>query len=390
MSSERHYLTAEIDLSAIVHNCRVIRDISGGRQLCPAVKCNAYGHGIEVVLPALKSADVEMVCVASIQEAMQLKDLQWERPILLLCPEFSIYSGKQKSELAHWIVENQIRITATSKADIDALSAAAKSLDKPAIIHLMLDSGMGRMGLDEQRLSQLITEIRADNCIRIEGLYTHFAMADEADKSFTDYQLQRFKTFLKQLETTGLRIPIIHAANSAAAIDLPDSGFDMVRPGISVYGYHPGAQMHNKPDLKPAMKVVSFLTLVKNVSAGSCLGYGCTYKAVDDMIIGLVPIGYGDGYDRRLSNKGKMTIAGRPVSVVGRVSMDQTIVDLTELSQSGLNITAGQEVTVIDNVREAANSVESLAVGLQTIPYEIVTRLGPRIVRVAITNLGKV
>ena len=388
MSSERHYLSAEIDLDAIVHNCRIIRAITGQKcRLCPTVKCNAYGHGLEVVLPALKSADVEMVCTASVQEARQLIELRWERPILLLGSEFSIYSGKQKSELAHWIVENQIRITATTKADIDVLSAAAKSLGKPAIIHLMLDSGITRMGLDEQKLSQLMSEIKGASYINIEGLYTHFAKADEADKSFTNYQLQRFKTFLKQLETTGLRIPIIHVANSAAAIDLPDSHFDMVRPGLSVYGYHPSTQMHNKPDLKPAMRVVSFLMLVKKVVAGSCLGYGCTYKADDDMIIGLVPIGYGDGYDRRLSNIGKMTIAGRPVSVVGRVSMDQTTVDLTELSQSGLKVAAGTEVTIIGNVRDAHNSVESLAVQLQTIPYEIVTRLGQRIVRVPKSQL---
>lgn len=387
MSYERHYLTAEIDLDAIVHNCRLIREISTNRKLCPAVKCNAYGHGIEVVLPALRSAEVEMVCVASIQEAQQLIELRWEGPILLLGSEFSIYVGKQKNELAHWIVENQIRITPTSKADIDALSDAAKSLGIPAIIHVMLDSGMTRMGLAEQKLSQLMSEIKGGSYLNIEGLYTHFATADEADKSFTNYQLQRFKTFLKQLETTGLRIPIIHVANSAAVIDLPDSHFDMVRPGLSVYGYQPGAQMHNKPDLKPTMKVASFLTLVKKVAAGSCLGYGCTYKADDDMIIGLVPIGYGDGYDHRLSNIGKMTIAGRLVSVVGRVSMDQTTVDLTELSQSGLKVAAGTEVTIIDNVRDAPNSVESLAVQLQTIPYEIVTRLGPRIVRVPRSQL---
>ena len=186
---------------------------------------------------------------------------------------------------------------------------------------------------------------------------------------------------------TKLKIPIIHTANSGAVIDMPDSHFDMVRPGLSVYGCQPSDQMHNKPDLKLAMKVVSFLMLVKKVAAGSYVGYGCTYKAPDDMIIGLVPIGYGDGYDRRLSNIGKMTIAGRLVSVVGRVSMDQTAVDLTELSQSGLKIDAGQKVTIIDNVQDAPNSVESLAVQLQTIADEIVTRLGSRIVRVPKSQL---
>lgn len=385
MLSERYYLLAQIDTSAIVHNCRILRELIPAKcRLCPVVKCNAYGHGVEIVLPALRSADVKMVCVAAIDEAQKVRELGWDRPILLLGAEFSVYSGKQKKELAHWIVENDVRITATNKDDIEALCTAAKSAKKPAIIHVMLETGMGRMGLGEDKLIELISEIRDNKHIGIEGLYTHLATADEADKSYARYQLQRFETFVKHLRADGLNIPIVHAANSGATIDLPESHFDMVRPGISIYGCHSSPAMHNKPDLRLAMKVVSFLALVKNVPAGSRIGYGCTYKASDDMLIGLVPIGYGDGYDRRLSNAGKMTIAGHSVPVVGRVSMDLTTVNLTGLVHKGLKASVGQEVTVIDNVRGAPNSVESLAAVLETVPNEIVTRLGPRIRRVPV------
>lgn len=383
MYTKHKYLFAQIDPAAIIHNCGIIRGlIPVGCRLCPAVKCNAYGHGTEIVIPALRSTDAEMLCISAIHEARQLLELKWNRPILLLGSEFSIYSGKQKRELARWIVKNQIRITVANENDIEELSAAAESLETAAVIHIMLDTGMSRMGLSEKKLLELITELKSNKNIVIEGLYTHLATADEADKTFADSQLQRFKKFIKQLRNIGLQIPIIHAANSSATIDLLDSSFGMVRPGISIYGCHSSIQMRNKPDLKLAMKVISFLTLVKTVPAGSCIGYGCTYKAPRDMLIGLVPIGYGDGYDRRLSNAGKMTIAGRLVPVVGKISMDLTIVDISELEHKGNKVSAGQEVIVIDNVRTAPNSIESIAVTLGTIPNEIMTRLGPRIQRV--------
>ncbi len=385
MSSGRYYLSAQIDTSAIVHNCGVLRGlVPAGCRLCAVVKCNAYGHGAEVVLPALKSEGVEMLCVATIDEAQQLKRFGWQRPVLLSGSEFSIYSGKQKDELARWIVDNQIRITLMNKGDVEALCAAARSVQKPAIVHLKLDSGMSRMGLGEQGLGELINEIKGIDEITIEGLYTHLATADQADKSYAHYQLQRFRKFVEKLQVSGLQIPVIHAANSAAAIDIADSYFDMIRPGISIYGCYPSPYVHGRVDLKPAMKLVSFLTLVKDIPAGSYIGYGCTYKASDDMTIGVVPIGYGDGYSRRLSNIGKMIIAGHLVPVVGRVSMDLTTVDLSGLVGKGIKLSAGQEVTVIDNVRDSPNSIESIAAKLETIPYDIVTNLGQRIIRVPV------
>ena len=353
-------------------------------RLCAVVKCDAYGHSVDIVLPALNEAGVDMLAVAAIEEAEQLKSMECRLPILLMGSEFSIYRGNEKKDIAHWLVENEIRVTAMNVVDVEILASAAQQLGKKAIFHVLLDTGMSRMGLDEQNLLALISKIRGNKHIQIEGLYTHFAAADENDKSFSNYQLQKFKSFAQCLSNDGLNIPILHAANSAAAIDLPESHLDMIRAGISLYGYYPSGRIHNKPQLKPAMKVVSFLTAIKKITAGSFIGYGCTHKASADMIVGIVPIGYGDGYDRRLSNRGQMRVSGHFVPVVGRVSMDQTIVDLSKLASSGLTVVPGDEVTVIDNVREAPNSVKSLATELDTIPYEIVTRLGPRIQRVPV------
>ena len=378
-----HGLVAQVDLSAIVHNCSLIRQLIPPKcRLCVVVKCNAYGLGVDIVLPVLKSANVEMLAVATIDEASQVIELGWNRSVLILGSQFSTYQGKDKHQIADWIVENQIRITVVDASDIEALAAAAQRLGKEAIIHVMLDSGMSRMGLDEQSLLSLIDKAGDSAHITIEGLYTHLASADEHDKSYADYQLQRFKSFIENLEKDRLHIPIIHAANSAATMDLPESHFDMVRVGISIYGYHPSQQIQHKPDLKPAMRLVSCLNLVKRVTAGSSIGYGRTYRAADDMLIGLVPIGYADGYDRKLSNQATMTVVDHLVGVVGRVSMDQTLIDLSSLTADGIEVSVGQEVIVIDNIAGMPNSVESLADQLGTIPYEIITRLGPRIVRV--------
>jgi len=379
------YLVAQIDLKAVLHNCNILRKFASGKcKICVAVKCNAYGHGIDVILPALKKANVDMLAVAAIPEAKQLKELGWDGTILLLGSQLSIYTGKKKNEIAEWLVAKQVRITAMYKEDLDALDDAAKRLGKKAVVHLMLDSGMGRMGLDEQKVLQLIDAIDGLNSIDIEGLYTHFSTADSPDKTFSMYQLKRFNDFIKKLKSAGLNIPLIHAANTPAAIDLKESHYDMLRAGIAVYGYQPGTKMHNKPDLKPVMKLVSYLYAVKKIKEGGYAGYGNTWQAEKDTMVGLVPVGYGDGYDRRLSNKGQMKIAGTLVTVVGRVSMDQTILDLTPLLRKNIDVVPGMEVTVIDNDPKAPNSIESIAEQLQTIPYEIITKLGSRIKRVPI------
>jgi len=377
------YIQALIDRSAVAHNCRILRP-TRNHKMCVAVKANAYGHGVDIVLPVLQQCGIDMLGVACIEEASELRDLGWKNPILLLGSEFSVYPAAQQEQLAEFLVENQIRITATRRQDLNTLSRTAVKLNQPAFIHLAMDSGMSRMGLNFDDLCTLIHDIQSMPMIRIEGVYTHLATADSNDKTYANHQLTQFNRLLSYLKQTHIEIPIIHAANSGATVDLPQAHFTMVRPGVSVYGYHAGNEMHNKPDLKPILKLVTSLTLVKTIPAESYVGYGCTFQTHRDTLIGLVPIGYADGYFRELSNRGKMIVHDQIVPVIGRVSMDQTILDLTDLTARGITPKPGDPVIVYDNRRESPNSVESVANLVGTIPYVVTTSRGRRIKRIGV------
>ncbi len=374
-------LYAEIDAAAVTHNCAVLRSFAPPDcRLCVAVKANAYGHGMALLLPAFRAAGVDMFGVATVREAEELRRLGCDEPILLFGPVLNARTGPDRLELAQWLVENDIRVTATSAADIAALGDAAKSMGRRAWVHLKLDTGMSRMGLHQGPMAEVIDAAVDHPAVVFEGLYTHFATADD-DKAFAGRQLRRLQLLVDRLVERGIRPPIVHAANSAATIDLPGSHLDMIRPGISVYGYHASPAMTNRPDFRPALRVIGSLTLIKEIPAGSYVGYGCTFQAHHDMLVGLVPVGYADGYDRRLSNFGRMIIAGRSAPVVGRVSMDQTVIDLSAFRSAGHPIAPGDEVIIIDNDRNSPNSVEAIARQLDTIPYEITTLLGPRVIR---------
>jgi alanine racemase len=347
--------------------------------MCAVVKCNAYGHGAEIVLPVFKSVGIAMLAVATIDESKHLRSIGWTKPILILGSEFSIYKGKQKKEIANWLIAQDIRILLMNQHDLKFIVEAAKTLNVPAKVHLKLDSGMSRMGLHEDELLALALHARKYENIIIEGHCTHLSSTNEVNGTFSNYQITRFSSFNKKLEKYGIKVPLLHVANSAGTVNLKCK-YDMVRLGIAAYGYNPGFTRKGIC-LHPCMQVVSFLTLVKKIETGDYIGYGCSRQASREMTIGIVPIGYGDGYDRRLSNRGIMMINGIQAPVVGCISMDQTIIDLTTVVNRGLKVYTGMEVTVIDDNPEAPNSIESLARQLGTIPYEIVTRLGPRIRR---------
>ncbi|NOX59862.1 MAG: alanine racemase [Planctomycetes bacterium] len=377
------HLLAEIDQDAIVHNCNVLRSrVPSTSRFCVAVKANAYGHGFDIVLPALARAGVDMVAVATVTEAQQIRDLGWDQSILLLGTELSIYQGSLKRDVARWLVEHEIRVTVLSQDDLDAFSAAANSTGKAVRVHLKLDTGLSRMGVDEDTVMALIEQSDAMSGVTIEGLYTHFASADEVDCGFAKEQLARFLRFVERTRRAGRDVPTLHAANSAAICNMPESALDLVRPGIGIYGYQTGVSEDSRVDLKPAMRVVSHLMLIKNVPAGSDVGYGRRFTTKRDSVLGIVPIGYADGLDRRLSNAGWFSVAGKLAPVVGMISMDQTIIDLTDVIADG-NVQTGSRVIVIDNDPSAPNCVEQLARDLHTIPYEIVTSISPRVVRIA-------
>jgi alanine racemase len=352
-------------------------------QLCPAVKANAYGHGLEQILPTLIELGVERLVVANLIESLELRRLGWHRPILCLAPVLAEVDEHERCDRAEQAVLTQVSVTVMSVEEAGDLSRAAQRLHKTAPVEIKVDTGMGRMGLLPEAAALMITEVAALPGIVIEGVYTHLASADEPNLAFTHLQLQTFLALRERLTTDGVPVRQYHVANSPAVFRLPAAHLDRVRPGLSMYGYWDGPPEERPADIRPCMRVVSRLTAVRRLPAGHAVGYGRTFITKRESLIGVVPIGYGDGYRRRLSNDAVMTLEparGRGcvrVPVVGRISMDQTTVDLTDAG----DVRVGDPVTIIDDDPAAPNCVEAIARKLGTIPYEITCLIGPRVTR---------
>jgi alanine racemase len=369
------YLTAEVSAEAVSHNLRLLRQRIGPRpRMCAVVKADCYGHGVETLLPVI-AEHADMLAVATPEEAINLRRLRYYRPIITFFSACAYNDGNDRLEALAELVANNVTITVVAIDEVAFVAAAARRAGGIANIHVKVDSGMGRSGVMPEGVQALVDAIQADGHLFLAGMYTHFATADEIDKT---YALQQLNTFMEAATSCGIvRGLTLHAANSAAIIDLPQSHLDMVRPGIAIYGYQPSDDMHTSPALKPAMRVWGRLMQVKTVPAGSKVGYGLTHTFDRDARVGLVPIGYGDGYPRSLSNRATMRIRGRNVLVCGRVSMDQCIIDLSSLPDAQV----GDQVEIISADPMDQHSVEELARAAGMIPYELTCRLGRRVKR---------
>jgi len=367
------YLTAEISTGAVRHNLALLRErIGEGVKLCAVVKADGYGHGLDVLLDVLTEA-ADAFAVATPAEAIQLRELGCRKPVLLFLPPCA---GDAGSETRGELIRRDVTMTLVSPAEVSAVGAAARRRGVEARVHVKVDTGMGRRGVLPAAAPRLIEQVRAEPGLRLTGLYTHLATADEADKAPAREQLARFGAVVEQV--CGREGLVLHAANSAAAIDLPEARLDMVRPGIALYGYQPSDEMLTKLPLRPALRLTAPLIERKTLRAGDRCGYGLTFTFTADTPVGLVPVGYADGYPRELSNRATMRIGGRDVPVRGRVSMDQTILDLTDLPDAAV----GDEVEIYSPDPDAPHSIESLARLYGTIPYELTCRLGRRVRRV--------
>ncbi len=378
---------AEVRLDAVRRNIEAIRRRTRpGTPICAAVKAEAYGHGFEQVLPALSDARVERLAVANLAEAIRLRTLGWSKPILSFGPELFFIGDGHRAERAREAVAAGVSCTICSIHEARELAAAAVKIARAAHVEIQIDTGMGRFGLLPEESEQLLAEVARCPHVVIDGVYTHFATADEPDFSFAREQLRRFSALVRRIEARGIPVRAFHAANSAAIFRLPESHLDQVRPGLAIYGYWGGPPDERPPDLYPSMRVVSRLAAVRRLPAGHPIGYGCTFTTSRESIIGTVPIGYADGYRRLFSNDAVMTIPRksdplpRPVPVVGRVSMDQINVDLTDAG----DVRVGDEIVIIDDDPRAPNTVEGLARKMGTIPYEVTSLLGQRIHRKAV------
>jgi len=369
---------AEINLDNLEHNLREIRRAAARKaQICAVVKADGYGHGaLEVARTAL-SCGASYLAVALLDEALQLRQAGIKAPILIL--------GFTPDEQFDKIVEYDITQTVYNIESARKLSLEAKKQGKKAKIHIKLDTGMSRIGFQAEPsgLDDIKKLFSMEN-IEVEGMFTHFSKADEKDKTFTQEQFKKFMETAESLAKGGFRIPIKHAANSAAIMELPHTHLDMVRPGIIMYGLYPSDEVdRSRIDLKPVMSLKTRVSHVKALEVGRAVSYGGTFITRRPSVIATLPVGYADGYSRLLSSKASVLIGGRRAPVVGRVCMDQCMVDVTDLEGT---LEPGEDVLLFGGTGGSAVSTDEIAKIIGTINYEVVCGISKRVPRVYVRD----
>lgn len=370
---------AEINLDNLANNIREVRRVTNPKtKISAVIKADGYGHGAVAIAQTLLENGADRFAVATLSEALQLRKEFKEIQIMVL--------GYTPEHLAQDIVNNNIIQTIYSLEQAKEFSKVAKQLNKNIVVHIKIDSGMNRLGMlcSEDTVSTVLQISKLDNLV-IEGIYTHFAAADELDKTYTKTQVEKFSKIVEQIEEKGLIIPIKHVSNSAAIIDMPEFNFDMVRAGIMLYGLYPSQSVnHERVNLKEVMCLKAKIAQVKEIEAGSGISYGLTYKCEHKTKIATLPIGYADGYTRMLSNKAKVLVQNKIVPVLGNICMDQCIIDVTNL-----DVKMGDEVVLYGGNNKDGISIDSVANLLNTINYEIVCMVDKRVPRVYLKDNNK-
>lgn len=376
---------AEIDLVAYRHNIAELRRLARPEaRFMAVVKANGYGHGaVEVSRVALESG-ADCLGVARLHEAVELRAAGIESPILIF--------GSTPEEFVETLLDLDLTQAVFSRESAEVLSGRAASGGKRLHVHIKVDTGMGRLGLltDEPRAEEAtasaanhrVGEVRAIATLpglEVEGLFTHFATADHADKTYAERQLQRFDDLVASLKQEGIEFPVNHAANSAALLDMPDSHLDMVRPGIATYGLYPSAEVEqSRVELKPILEWKARIIQLKEVPAGFGVSYGITYETPQPTTLATVAVGYADGLPRGLSSRGQMLVGGQRVPIVGRVCMDLTLLDVGEVP----GVTEGDEVVILGRQGDEVLTADEMATTLDTINYEIVSTITSRVPRI--------
>ena len=369
---------AEIDLDAILHNMEQMHQLTNPHtKLMAVIKTDGYGHGAIPIARELEAVDyVYGYAVATEEEGLALRADGIKKPILIL--------GYTFPEQYEALLKAQITPAVFSLEAARLLSETAKRLHTTAHIHIKLDTGMGRVGfLVSEESADVIAQIAKLPHMMIEGMFTHFARADETDKTSANKQLAEFLGMADMLEKRGVHIPIRHCSNSAGILDLPQANLDIARAGITLYGLHPSKEVQlERMDMKPVMSLKSQVVHVKTLPAGYGISYGSTYVTPSERVIATIPVGYGDGYARSLSNKGDVLIRGRRAPIVGRVCMDQFMVDVTDIP----GVCVGDTVTLIGIDGNEHITLEELGEKSGRFNYEFACDLGKRIPRVFYKN----
>ena len=365
---------AQIDLDAIVYNMEQMRqNLPENTQMIAVVKTDGYGHGAQPIAKVLENLDyVWGYATATIEEAVSLREHGIQKPILVL--------GCVFEEQMEDLVRYDIRTTVYMESMAETLSKIACRLGKSAKIHIKIDTGMGRLGFPANEESMdVIERIGKMDGLEMEGVFTHFAKADEEDRAYTVYQHKQFEWVEEACRKRGISIPCFHCDNSAGIIKYPQFHHDIVRAGISLYGVYPSDEVDRENvRLKPVMQLISHVSFVKEVEKGSRISYGGTFQAEKPMRIATIPVGYGDGYARALSNKGNVLIHGKRAPIVGRVCMDQLMVDVTDIPETEF----GDRVVLLGKDGEEYIRVEELSRLSGRFPYEFFCDLNKRIPRI--------
>ena len=372
-------LVAEIDLDAVDFNIKsIIKRVGGRAKIIGTVKADAYGHGAVEVSKVLEENGIDMFSVAMIDEGINLRNNGIKAPILVL--------GLTPPEYVKEAVEYDLIQTVSDYNTAEAISKAAKELSKKAVIHIKIDTGMGRIGFrPEKEAFDEIENISKLENIEINGIFTHFCTSDEKDKTFTYTQKERFVYAVNELEKRGINIPLKHASASAGLMDFDDLFFNAVRPGIILYGYYPSDDvMKDRLPIKPVMSLKSYVMYIKDIENGDTIGYGRTYMANEKRTIATIPAGYADGYNRLLSNKGCVLVNGKRAQLKGRICMDQCMADIT-----GINAKQWDEVVLMGKQGNEEITADEIANEIGTISYEVLCMVSKRVPRVYIKN-GKV
>lgn len=364
---------AQIDLGAVRENFRNMKaNLAQGVQMIAVIKTDGYGHGAVRIAQTVEAYDYLWgFAVATVEEGMELREAGIRKPILLL--------GFTFPEDYDTIVRNEMRPAVFKFSMAQQINEAARKAGIIAPIHLALDTGMSRIGFaPTEECADEAARIAALDCLQIEGMFSHFARADEIDKTSAYEQYERYQEFVRMLEERGVKIPMKHIGNSAAIAELPDVHMDAVRAGITVYGIYPSDEVdRSKLPLKSVMSLISHISYIKEVPAGTPVSYGGTFVTARPTRIATIPVGYGDGYPRLLSNKADVLIRGHRVPILGRVCMDQFMVDVTDIEAEEFD-----RVVLLGTDGEETITVDELGHLSGRFPYEFTCDINTRVPRV--------
>ena len=360
-----------IDLAALRWNFRQIRAKVGPEvKILSMVKANAYGHGAARITEALAAEGSEAFGVATLEEGIELRQGGIRAPVLVV-------AGAYEEQL-DLFTEYQLTPVVHDAESLARLHDRARQRGAPFKFHLKVDTGMGRIGFLSADLSSWLPLLKSLHGLEIEGVFSHFSHADNVVGDYTRNQLQVFRDVVQCLRAEGISPALIHLANSAATITLPDSYFNMVRPGLMLYGLYPAPAMASQISLRPVLSWKSRILQLKKVPAGASISYGRTFIAQRESVIATVPVGYADGYSRLLSNVGAMLVKGKRAPVAGTVCMDLTMIDVTDIG----GVQQGDEVVLLGRQSNAVISADEMAAWSNTISYEILTSIGTRVPRI--------